>query len=196
MQKQITSLRAMVNGLRDPGKLYAILGDFCVFGCKITQGSTAADMYLALDGQATGDESHLNPDINADPLRHEEYPNIAVIYGEVFESPNVNKTDETDESLLLDDAPGTLGYGRYDIVYAYIGKSGPALDILTGTASTAVKDDFTADGIDTDAYPSTFDPTLPKGTFPLARVFVQTGDTGIANARIVDIRNFTSRVAA
>ena len=194
LKNNITSLRAMINGVRDQGKLYAITGDYCVFGCKITQGSSATDMYLALDGQATGDESHLNPDIQSPPLRHEEYANIALIYGEVFELPNINKTDTADASLLLESAPVTANYGRYDLVYAYVGQAGPAIGILTGTASAAVKTDFTANGLDTDPYPSSFDGTLPHGTFPLARVYVQTGDTGIANARIADLRNFKGRM--
>ena len=196
LKNNITSLRAMINGVRDQGKLYAITGDYCVFGCKITQGSSATDMYLALDGQATGDESHLNPDIQSPPLRHEEYANIALIYGEVFELPNINKTDTADASLLLESAPVTANYGRYDLVYAYVGQAGPAIGILTGTASAAVKTDFTANGLDTDSYPSSFDGTLPHGTFPLARVYVQTGDTGIANARIADLRNFKGRMTS
>lgn len=194
LKNNITSLRAMINGVRDQGKLYAITGDYVVFGCKVTQGTSGTDMYLSLDGQAIGDESHLNPDIQAVPLRHEEYPNIALIYGEVFEMVNVNKTDTASDSLLLDDAPGTANFGRYDLVYAYVGQAGPAVAILTGTASTAVKTDFTANGLDDAPYPSAFDPTLPHGTFPLARVYVQTGDTGIANARIADIRNFKGRM--
>jgi hypothetical protein len=168
-------------------------GDFVVFGCKITQGTSASDMYLALEGQSSG-ESHENPDINIDPIRHEEYPNIAFIYGEMFEMSDVNASDTANDSLLLDDAPGTSGYGRYDLVYAYVGQAGPSVAILTGTASAAVKADFDGNGLDTSAYPSTYDPTLPHGTFLLARVYVEVGDTGIANARIADLRNFKSRM--
>lgn len=168
-------------------------GDFCVFGCKITQGTSGTDMYLALEGQSGG-ESHLNPDINITPIRHEEYPNIAFIYGEVFEMSDVNASDTANESLLLDDAPGTADYGRYDLVYAYVGQAGPALAILTGTAAAAVKTAFDGDGLDTADYPSTYDPTLPHGTLPLARIYVQYGDTGIANARIADLRSFKSRM--
>lgn len=194
MSQQIASLRALVNGVRDPGKLFVMVGDYCVYGCKITQGTSASDMYLALDGQASGDSAHLNPDINPTPLRTEEYPNIALIYGEAFLSADINVADTANDSLLLEDAPGTANYGRYDIVYAYIGQAGPAVAILTGTAAAAVKTDFVANGLDTTPYPSTFDPTLPKGTFPLARVYIQTGNTGIGNARIADIRNFNSRL--
>lgn len=194
MSQQIAALRALVNGVRDPGKLFVMVGDYCVYGCKITQGTSASDLYLALDGQASGDSAHLNPDINPTPLRTEEYPNIALIYGEAFLSNNINTVDQSNDSLLMEDAPGTANYGRYDIVYAYIGQAGPAVAILTGTSAAAVKTDFVANGLDTAPYPSTFDPTLPKGTFPLARVYIQTGDTGIANARIADIRDFTSRL--
>lgn len=134
---------------------------------KITQGTSSSDMYLALDGQASGDNAHLNPDIESNPLRTEEYPNIAWIYGEAFLSSNINTVDQSNDSLLLDDAPGTANYGRYDIVYAYIGQAGPAVAILTGTSAAAVKTDFIANGLDTADYPSTFDPTLPKGLSPL-----------------------------
>jgi len=194
MSQQIASLRALVNGVRDPGKLFVMVGDYCVYGCKITQGTSASDLYLALDGQASGDSAHLNPDIESNPLRTEEYPNIAWIYGEAFLSNNINTVDQSNDSLLLDDAPGTANYGRYDIVYAYIGQAGPAVAILTGTAAAAVKTDFVANGLDTSPYPSTFDPTLPKGAFPLARVYIQTGDTGIANARIADLRDFHGKL--
>lgn len=193
LKNNISSIRALVNGSRDQGKFYAMAGDFCVFGCKITQGTSASDMYLALEGQSAG-EGHENPDININPIRHEEYPNIAFVYGELFEMSDVNVSDTASDSLLLDDAPGTAGYGRYDLVYAYVGQAGPAVAILTGTASAAVKTTFDGSGLDTAVYPSTYDPTLPHGTFPLARVYVQVGDTGIANARIADLRNFKSRM--
>lgn len=192
LKNNISSLRALVNGSRDQGKFYAMAGDFCVYGCKITEGSSASDLYLALDGQSVG-ESHLNPDIQAVPIRHEEYPNIAFVYGEVFEMSDVNVSDTASDALLLDDAPGTVAYGRYDLVYAYIGQSGPAVAILTGTAAAAVKTAFDGSGLDTADYPSTYDPTLPHGTLPLARVYVQYGDTGVANAHIADLRSFKSR---
>lgn len=184
----------MVNGVRDQGRWYTIAGDFVLFGCKVTQGTSESDMYLALDGQFSGDEAHLNPDIQEDPIRHEEYPNIALIYGDMFEIVNVNTDDESSDDLLVDDAPTTSGFGRYDIVYAFIGQAGPALGILTGEASEAVKTDFDSNGLDLAAYPSTFDAVLPHATLPLARVYVQTGDTGIANARIADLRDFTGRL--
>lgn len=193
MRREIASLRALTNGSRDPGKAYVINGDYCLYGCKITQGTSASDMYLALEGQASGDDAHENPYININPLRTEEYPNIALIYGDAFLSKDLNASDEAESSLLLDDAPGTADYGRYDIVYAYIGQAGPAVAILTGTAAAAVKTDFVANGLDGTVYPSTYDPILPRGTLPLARVYVQTGDTGIANARIADLRGFKSR---
>lgn len=193
LRNNISALRALVNGIREPGKLYAITGDVCIFGCKITSGLSASDMYLAIEGQSIGDEQHHNPDVNVVPFRHEEYANIALIYGDVFEMPDSNVVDSSNPSLLLDDAPGVADYGRYDLVYAYIGQSGPAVSIMTGTASADVKTDFVSNGLDVSEYPSSFDPTLPFGTLPLARVYVQTGDTGIADARIADLRSFKSR---
>jgi len=196
LRNNITSLRAMVNGSRDQGLWYAMFGNLVVYGCKVNEGASATDLYLALDGQDAGDTAHLNPDIVTPALRHEEYPNIALVYGEVFEAENVNKADTANDSLLLEPAPATAGFGRYDLVYLYLGQAGPAVAICTGTASAAVKTQFDATGLDTAAYKSTYDPTLPHGTFPIARVYVQTGDTGIANARIADLRDFKGRLAA
>lgn len=193
LKNNITTLRALVNGVRDPGRLYAIFGDACIYGCKITQGTSAADMVLAIDGQAPGDTQHTNPNANSNPLRHEEYSNIALIYGDVFEFSNSNTVDTANDALKLDAAPTTAGFGRHDLVYAYIGQAGPAVSIITGVASTAVKTSFDATGLDVNKT-SIYDPVLPYGTFVLARVYVQTGDTGIANSRIADLRNFKGRM--
>jgi len=193
--KQLVELRAYVHGKYPSGKLYSIVGNYCVFGCKVTQGFSASDMLLALDGQAVGDESHLNPDIEDPPTRYEHYPNMALVYGEVFLKKNVNKTTEEDDSLLLGDAPGTSGYGRYDVIYLYMGHAGPGIGILQGTASTDCYDDFQANGLEQGAYPQTYDPTgLPAGVMVVARVYVQYGDTGIGNARIADLRDFVGRL--
>jgi len=193
LENSVISLRALVNGVRDKGLWYALVGDHVLYGCKITQGASATDLYLALEGQEAGDSFHLNPDIQDPALRHEEYPNIALIYGEVFESEDINDASNDDDNLLLDDASGSVGYGRNDIVYLYVSKSGPAFAIQTGTNSTACFDDFTNNGLDTKAYPSTYDATIPHGAMAVARVHVRYGDTGIADARIADLRNFTPR---
>jgi len=193
--KQLVELRAYVHGKYPSGKLYAMIGNHCVYGCKVTEGFSASDMLLALDGQAAGDESHLNPDIEDPPTRYEHYPNMALVYGEVFLKKNVNKTTEEDDSLLLGDAPGTSGYGRYDVIYLYMGHAGPGIGILQGTASTECYNDFQANGLEQGAYPQTYDPTgLPAGVMVVARVYVQYGDTGIGNARIADLRTFTGRI--
>ena len=190
----VASIRAFVLGKYPPGKLYAVVGDFCVYGCKITEGFSAADMLLALDGEASGDGAHLNPDINDPATLPKHYPNIAMVDGDDFLMENKNKTTEETNNLLLDDAPGSSGYGRYDIVYIYMGRSGPGIAIKTGTASTACKNDYDANGLDETAYPSTYDPTIPDNCLELARVYVEYGDTGIADARIADLRTFTGRI--
>lgn len=184
------SLRALVNGVRDPGLMYAIFGDYVIFGCKITQGTSSAHRFVALDGQATGDSARLNPDIETPAVRTEEYPNIALVYGIPFLSANINKTGTENDSLLVADPPATTGHGRHDIVYCY---TGPGVSIATGASSTAVKTAFDGTGLSTAPYPATHDPVLPRGAFALARIYVQTGDTGVATARIADIRHFTTR---
>jgi hypothetical protein len=181
LRNNITSLKALVNGTRDTGILYAILGNFVVFGCKVVADT---NMTLLLDGQASGDSANLNPDIENPPLRPEEYENIAMIYGEGFlMGPGTTVT--------LEDAPGTAGHARYDSVFAYVGQGGPAIDVMPGTSSTAVRNDFIANGLDASGQ---FDPVLPRGTMQLARVYVEVGVTSIINARIRDTRNFTSRL--
>lgn len=176
---RIDNLQALLLGARDPGLFYALAGSHCVFGCKVTQGYSAADMALALDGEAAGDSAHLNPDLAASPVRPEEYPNIANIYGEVFLAPNKNKAALEDAALTVATAPAT-GYHRYDIVYAYVGTTGPAVAIATGTpvanASTPA------------------DPSIPHGALALARVHVEEDVTGIADAKITDLRTFAGRL--
>ena len=179
LNQQVVGLRSLVNGVRDQGLWYAMLGNHCVFGCKITEGYSAADMILALEGNATGDSANLNPDASASPVRPEEYYNIANIYGEVFYKDNVNKTTLQDTALTVNTAPG-VGYHRYDIVYGYVNTTGPALAIAEGTpvlnASTPT------------------DPTIPQGAMRLARVHVQASVTAIANADITDLRDFSGRL--
>ena len=161
---QASANLAMINGTRDKGLLYAIAGDHCVFGCLVTEGASATDMYLALDGQDAGDTANLNPDIVNPAARHEEYPNIALVYGEAFESENVNTASNDSDSLLVEVAPQTQYYGRYDVVYAYVGTSGPAVKIEKGTALTSISTLSTAASGD-----EANDPSLPHGTIPLAR---------------------------
>jgi hypothetical protein len=192
LEKRLNAGLALVNGTRQPGLLYVALGNFVRYGCKITQGLSAADLTLALQGAAAGD-THVNPDATSSPGRVEEYANIAFVYGEGYLSPDINASalDPLDTSLVLDAAPTDAGYGRYDIVYVYVSAEGPGQAILKGTASTGAFADFGATGIRAGAYPELYDPAgLPHGAMPIARVYLQTGDTGLANARIVDLRVF------
>ena len=174
---RVNNLQALLLGARAPGLLYALTGSNCIFGCKVTQGYSATDMILALDGAASGDTAHLNPDRNVSPVRHEQYSNIALIYGEVFLMADENVSALQDPALTITTAPGT-GYNRYDIVYAYVGPSGPAVAIAAGNAVT---------GTPTD-------PSLPQGVLALARVHVAANVTGIANADITDLRSFHGRL--
>jgi len=192
-RKQLLSLKSLVHGKSPEGIIYPVTGNFVRFGCKITEGFSDADMILALDGQATGDEDHLNPDISsAPPTRPEHYPNIAYVFGRAFLKENVNDEEYEDSSLLLDDAPGSSGYGRHDIVYIFVDQSGPSIGIATGTASTDCYDAFHAGDLEDGEYPQAYDPTgLPEGVYVIARVYVEYGDTGIADERIADLRSFS-----
>lgn len=185
---KIAALQAAIQGSIERGLLYTLAGDYVLFGCKITEGISSTDMYLALDGQATGDSIHSNPDSYFPAQRTEEYPNIALAYGRAFLSENINKADNSNEALKLEGAPSTSGFNRYDIVYIYVNNSGPAIGIATGTASNSITSLSTAD------YPTTGDPTLVHGCIPIARVFVAQSVTGISNSNIHDLRNFTGRL--
>ncbi len=179
LETQIANLRALVQGSRYPGLFYAWIGNHNVFGCKITQGFSGTDMILALEGEASGDTAHLNPDLSATPVRPEEYSNIANVYGEVFLSADKNVSIIEDDALTVTTAPGT-GYHRYDIVYSYVGAGGPAVAIAAGTAVLNAS--------------TPADPTLPAGVLQLARIHVEASVTGIANAKITDLRNFSGRL--
>lgn len=178
-QTQISALSALVQGTRDPGKFYAITGSNVVFGCKVTQGYSATDMVLALEGAASGDSAHLNPDLQVVPTRPEEYSNIALVYGETFLMPDRNVLSLQEASLIVSTAPGT-GYHRYDLVYIYVGTSGYSIGIAAGTAVLNAS--------------TPTDPTLAVGTLVLARVHVESNVTGIANSKITDLRNFSGRL--
>ncbi|MEI7954409.1 MAG: hypothetical protein WCJ66_04500 [Verrucomicrobiota bacterium] len=175
LQNQIASLQSLLLGVRDPGRWYAMVGSAGVFGLKITEGYSATDMIVAMDGTA----DHVNPDRQASPNRPEEYSNIANIYGEVFLSPDKNVSTLQDTALTVSTAPGT-GYHRYDTVYAYVGSGGPAVAIAAGTAVVNA------------STPTA--PTLPHGVLALAQIHVQANVTGIANAVITDLRNFSGRL--
>jgi hypothetical protein len=196
LNSRVSAMAALFQGARSSGLLYAAAGNFCVYGCKVTQGLSGTDMTLALEGSAAGDP-HVNPDAISSPARVEDYPNFAMVYGEGFLSANVNANAllPIDSSLILVNAPTDTGRGRYDMVYVYVGASGPGTGILTGTATTGAFTDFASNGIRKGAYPDAFDPAgLPHGAMVVARVYVQTGDTGIGNARIWDLRNFIGRI--
>lgn len=181
LKNSITSLSAKTEGIRNTGILFAILGNYVVFGSKIEAQS---GMTLKINGQAAGDSVHLNPDIVVPSLRAWEYPNIAMIFGEAFLIAN-------GATVTLDDAPGTAGTARYDAIYAYIGQAGPAIGKATGTASTTVFNDFGTNGLNQTG---AFDPAIPQGALKLARAYVSAGVVSIPQARIADARNFASRL--
>lgn len=188
LRQQVQALRAVISGSIDGAPGYVRDGDYVEYGFKVTQGLSSADMYLALDGSA----DHVNPDVQATPIRPEQYPNLAFVYGRLVYALNINKSASTDTSLLLAGAPATAGFGRYDIVYIAATADGSSVGITTGVASAAAKTNFGGGGL-TASFPGTYDPAMLFGMMPLARVYVDTNVTGIADARIYSLRNFTKR---
>lgn len=188
LRQQIASLRSVIAGSIDGAPGYVRDGNYVEYGCKITQGLSSADMYLALDGSADA----VNPDVASPPIRPEQYPNLAFVYGRLVYHANINTAASTDTALLLADAPATAGFGRYDIAYMSATADGSVVGIVTGIASAAAKTNFSGGGL-TASFPGAYDPALLFGMMPLARVYVDTNVTGIANARIHSLRNFTKR---
>jgi hypothetical protein len=156
------------------------LGTQVITGCKVMAGG---GMVVELQGQATGDEAHWNPLITDPPI-----PSRAYTYGNtasLLDGPFVS----ADQSATVGTVPAT-GLGRYDIAFIYTGASGAGFQIASGTPGAPVKTAFDADGLDTELYPSSsgFDPDLPIGAFPVARIYVENDEAAIINARIADIR--------
>ena len=137
------------------------------------------------EGQAAGDEAHLNPDIEADPLFPFQQGNIASCKAAAFFSGDL----EADVSL-----PPTTGAARYDVAYIAVGPTGPVFGVVDGAPSSGVRDDFIASGLRTTPYDSGTDAALPAGALPVARIYVEDDVTGIPDARIADLRDFESRL--
>lgn len=182
LKNEIAGLRSRVTGLSASGQLYAATGQRIVYGCKVTQGSSATDMTIALESSASGDTAHLNPDLSLTPTYQFEYPNIAGLKSGGFYS--------LDLTAEVDAVPAT-GLGRYDIAYIYVGPTGPGFAVATGTPGAGVKTAFDADGLDTSAYDPDTDAAIPVGAFAVARIYVEDDASGIANARIADLRLFS-----
>jgi hypothetical protein len=179
LQNQVANLRALVQGSRDQGKWFAMLGQQIIYGCMVKQGFGTA-MTLSLQGAASGDGAHLNPlRVDPSPARVEQYGNLASVYGEVFLAIDKNIGSITDTNLTVSTAPGT-GYHRYDAVYAYVGIAGPAIGIAAGASVANANSPVLA--------------TIPAGTIVLAQVHVQSNVTSILDAAITDLRNFSGRL--
>lgn len=181
LRSEVAGLRSRVTGLSASGQIYASSGQRIMYGCKVTQGSSATDMIVALESAASGDSAHLNPDLSVTPTYQFEYPNIAALKSGGFYSADLEAT--------VDAVPAT-GLGRYDIAYIYVGPTGPGFAIATGTPGAGVKTAFDADGLETGAYDPDTEAAIPVGAFAVARIYVEDDASGIANARIADLRIF------
>jgi len=162
----------------------AFVGSFVAFGCKVTEGTTSTDYTIKLEGQALGDESHLNPDIAIPPIEEHEYPNIAFAY----------KAFVSDDLRVKVEAGPTTGLARYDIASLFMGVAGPGFAVATGTPSSATKTDYDTNGLKSTPYDAAYDPTLPIGALPVARIYIEDVFIGIANAQIADLRSFDGRL--
>lgn len=185
-ETSISNLNARIIAITPNNLIFAALGAFVKYGCKVTEGSDDTDLILSLEGEAAGDSAFLNPDISANPTRQFEFPNIASLKGGDFASNDTTATVIT--------AP-TAGTSRYDIAYVFAGKEGAGFAIADGSASASVLSDFTANGLQTGAFGEEdpdFDPDLPVGAVAVARIYVAADVTAITDTEIADLRTFSS----
>ena len=161
LKNKINNVYTLVDGVRQAGALYPTLGNLVTFGCAVAISDSTTVTFQ--------DDDHVNPDKESPVVggRTETYPNIALVYGEVFTS------DNTTASIDGDNLPSAT-YSRYDLLYVYVNSSGSNIAIATGTPTT---------GTPTD-------PTVPAGSMTIARLTVDS--TGITAA--TDLRNFDSRI--
>jgi len=183
--RRVDGLQSAITGLRPHPGILAAVGPVIHWGCRVTQGSSAADLIIALESQAAGDELNHNPLIETSPLYAAQYGNISTTIGGPVYTSNL--------SAIMESAPGD-GLGRYDIAYIALGPSGPIFGILTGTPSIGVKGAFDIGGLITTPYDSATDAAIPVGAMAVARIYIEGTDTGIGNARIADLRNFEGRL--
>lgn len=185
INNRIDGLQNFISGQKVTPLVYSTLGQAVVYGCKVTQGSDAADYEITLEGEASGDSDHLNPDLSASPLYPFQQANIASCKAAAFYSGDLTTIVEL---------PPTTGSGRYDIAYIAVGPTGPVFSTVTGSPGSAVKTDFDTNGLRLTPYDSGTDAALPVGALPVARIYVEDDVTGIPNSRIADIRDFEGRL--
>lgn len=183
---EISNLNARILAITPNNLIFAALGAFVKYGCKVTEGSDNTDLIVALEGQASGDSANLNPDLSVTPTRQFEFANIASLKGGDFVS--------NDTSATVTTAP-TTGTSRYDIAYIFAGKEGAGFAIAAGSPSASVLSDFTANGLQTGEFGEEspdFDPSIPVGAVAVARIYVAEDVTAIVDADIADLRSFSS----
>lgn len=185
LNNRVDGLQSLITGKQGNPTLYAAVGQVILFGCKVTQGASATDYMIALESQAAGDTARLNPDLQSPPLYPFQFGNIASTKAAAFYANDLTTSVEL---------PPTAGSGRYDIAYIAVGPTGPVFGMATGTASSAVRDDFIANGLRVSLYDSGTDAALPVGGLAVARIYVEGDVAGIPNARIADLRSFDGRL--
>jgi hypothetical protein len=183
LEQSVASNNARILAVTPNNGIYAAIGSFIKFGCKVTEGDSNLDMSIKLEGQAQGDSIYLNPDLSASPTRIFEYPNIAFVKG--------GSISTTDLLTTVTAAPASTGEARYDIAYIYAGREGVGFDIEAGIASAAIATDFGTSGIATEEHGISVDPILPVGALAVARIYVPYGATAITDAMIADLRSYS-----
>ena len=169
-----------LNGLQGP--ITVLTATTFTIPVSVTVGGSGGTarkvtMTLSVNGQNASDSLHWNPNYLSPPIRPYNYGNQLLVLGGSWMRDQVNVGLLNDATWPITTAPGT-GYHRYDIVYAYLAPTGPAVGVAAGTAvlnaSTPVV------------------PSIPVTAVALAQVHVQSNVLGIISTAITDLRNFNS----
>lgn len=185
VNRRLTGVETRQFSITPTPLIYAAVGQVVMFGCLVTPGASDTDWIVSLEGQATGDEDHHNPDVEASPAYYWQYPSLASLKTGAFVAQ--------DFSHELD-APPPADLARYDIAYIYIGPGGSGFFVAAGTPSEAVKTDYDTNGLVTTAYDSLTDAAIPVGAMPVARIYVEAALGGVAAGQIADLRDFNGRL--
>src|SRR5690554_5670901 len=120
LENDLLGVKTRQIGVTGSAIVYAALGAYAMYGCRVTEGGDPDSMAVALEGLADGDSDHHNPDAAETPQRPFQYPNIASLADGGFYAPDL--------AALVESPPAT-GLARYDIAYIFLGQAGAGFAI-------------------------------------------------------------------
>jgi hypothetical protein len=181
VEAKLEAVRQKQTGVSASPLIFAATGPKVLYGCLVTEGDSSVDYVVTLEGQNAGDTENLNPDGVLTAFRAYEFPNIASLKDGAFTSQDISTTVT---------GPPPNGLGRFDIAYIFQGAEGSGFLIQSGTPSVGAKTEYDTNGVSTEPFGEAFDPSLPIGALPVARIYMEDVFTGVSNAQISDVRSF------